>query len=265
MRLAVSNLAWNPADNEAVYTLMERYGFTGLEIAPTKIIPVEPYSHIVEAAAWMSDLKVRHALCIPSMQSICYGRNERLFGPDAERESLLGYVKTAVDFAVAIGCGNLVFGCPKNRMIPDGADEDVAVAFFRELGRYAAEKGTCIGMEANPAIYGTNFINTTGQALDLIKSVASEGFLLNLDVGTMIQNGECIDVLNGCGPLINHVHISEPYLKKIRANNLHDQLLSFLASEGYNGFVSVEMGFQENLSDIEDVMKYVNDVYGIEV
>ena len=31
-------------------------------------------------------------------------------------------------------CGNLVFGCPKNRIMPEGADEAVAVEFFRHLG-----------------------------------------------------------------------------------------------------------------------------------
>ena len=45
-------------------------------------------------------------------------------------------------------------------------------------------------MEANPAIYNTNYINTTQEALDLIREVGSDGFRLNLDVGTMLENGE---------------------------------------------------------------------------
>lgn len=42
-KLAISNIAWHKNDDEAVYTAMQQAGFTGLEIAPTRIFPVEPY------------------------------------------------------------------------------------------------------------------------------------------------------------------------------------------------------------------------------
>ena len=264
MNLSISNLAWNMEQNNAVYALMQKYGFTALEIAPTKIIADEPYSHIAEAVAWAADVREKWGFCVPSMQSIWYGRSEKLFGTEDECTALLEYTESAVDFAAAIGCKNLVFGCPKNRNIPDGADSrvcaDIAARFFKELGDYAALRGTAIGMEANPAIYGTNFVNTTSEAIELIRAVNSDGFRLNLDVGTMIQNGEQVSVLSGNATLINHVHISEPFLKKIERRKLHNDLLSLLRSENYTDFVSVEMGLQERVSDIEDVMKYVMEV-----
>ncbi len=257
MNLSISNLAWNTERNEAVYALMKEYGFTGLEIAPTKILADRPYSRLAEAEAWARELKARYGFSVPSMQSIWYGRTEKLFGTEEERASLLAYTKSAVDFASAVGCGNLVFGCPKNRNMPDGADRNVAVRFFRELGDYAASKGTCIGMEANPAIYGTNFVNGTPEALSLIDDVASGGFRLNLDVGAMIQNGEDLGMLDGRIPFINHVHISEPFLKKIERRPLHGQLARILEDARYGGFVSVEMGLQESGQALEDVMEYV--------
>ena len=39
MKLAVSNIAWKEQHDEAVYALMRHYGFTGLEIAPTRFFP----------------------------------------------------------------------------------------------------------------------------------------------------------------------------------------------------------------------------------
>ena len=36
-QLAISNIAWHKEDDEAVYTAMQQAGFTGLEIAPTRI------------------------------------------------------------------------------------------------------------------------------------------------------------------------------------------------------------------------------------
>lgn len=260
MKFAISNIAWDNKDNEFVYNLMKKYGFTGLEIAPTKIIPSEPYLHVEKAVEWVKELTKNYGFCIPSMQSIWFGKTEKLFGSESERISLLDYTKSAIDFASAIGCKNLVFGCPKNRIMPANADKNIAVDFFRTLGNYANEKNTCIGMEANPEIYGTNFINTTEQALNLIKSVDSEGFKLNLDIGTMIQNCESVSILENNTSLINHIHISEPFLKKIQENELHNHLFDLLKKEKYKFFVSVEMSLQNNMNDIEDTLKYIREI-----
>ena len=37
MKLAISNIAWDKENNEQVYQLMQKYWFTWLEIAPTKV------------------------------------------------------------------------------------------------------------------------------------------------------------------------------------------------------------------------------------
>ncbi len=256
-KLSISNLAWNEENADAVYALMKKIGFSGLEIAPTKIFPEKPYSHISEASAWAKNLLEKYGFIISSMQSIWYGRTEKLFGTEDERIVLLDYTRRAIDFASAVGCRNLVFGCPKNRNINTVSDEQIAVRFFKELGDYAASKNTCIGMEANPAIYGTNFINTTKSAIELIRLVGSNGFKLNLDVGTMIENKETVSFLHENSDVLNHVHISEPYLKKIQRRGLHNELISFLLDVDYKGFVSIEMGLQEKITDIEEVMKYV--------
>ena len=120
MNLAISNLAWNEEQNEEIYLLMKKYGFSGLEIAPTKIFAGEPYSHCDEAADWAKNLCGCYGFCVPSMQSILYGKTERIFGTEEERKRLSDYTKAAIDFAHAIGCKNLVFGCPKNRTVPAG-------------------------------------------------------------------------------------------------------------------------------------------------
>ena len=122
------------------------------------------------------------------MQSIWRGKSENIFASDTERRQLAQYTKRAIDFAALIGCGNLVFGCPNNRRTSGISNvEKISVSFFKEIGDYAWENGTCVALEALPPIYNTNYINTTKQAIELIQKVGSKGFLLNLDVGTMIQ------------------------------------------------------------------------------
>ncbi|MCH5207644.1 MAG: sugar phosphate isomerase/epimerase [Oscillospiraceae bacterium] len=260
MKLSISNIAWTPEDDEYVYSLMQKYDFCGLEIAPTRIISECPYDNIPSAVEWYEGLNRAYGFVIPSMQSIWFGRQEKIFGSSEERKALIDYTKKAIDFASALNCKNLVFGCPRNRSVPDGADSSGAVDFFRIIGEYALSKGTVIGMEANPPIYNTNFINDTPSALELIEKVDCKGFLLNLDIGTMLHNNEPISLLEGRVKSINHVHISEPGLKPIERRDMHRELLELLASESYDRFVSVEMG-KDGRGVIEPTLEYIKSVF----
>lgn len=262
MKLAVSNIAWSAEDDARVYALMRECGFSGLEIAPTRIFPAEPYSDLDRARTWAESLKRNEGFTVPSMQSIWFGKTERLFGAESERAALCEYTQKAIDFAAAVGCSNLVFGCPKNRSRPEGAPEDAALEFFKTVGDYAARRGTCVALEPNPTIYGTNYINTTAEALALIKRVASPGLRLNLDMGTIIANGEDIAPIAAECEHINHVHISEPGLKPVAPRDEHRALLSRLSAAGYRGWVSIEMGRQDGLAPLENAMRYLAALCG---
>ncbi|NLG05124.1 MAG: sugar phosphate isomerase/epimerase [Clostridia bacterium] len=262
MRLSISNIGWDATNDMVVYELMKKYGYSGLEIAPTRIIPENPYDNLKVAESWAKELNIKEGFTVPSMQSIWFNCQEKLFGSKEERQFLVNYTKKAIDFAEVIGCKNLVFGCPRNRNLPEGVDTLVAAVFFKELGDYAAEHHTVIGMEANPPIYNTNYINDTSSALELIEQVGSDGFKLNLDVGTMIQNGEEIEELNDKVDCISHVHISEPGLKLIEQRDIHKKLMKLLMNENYRGFVSIEMGKRDDVAEIKQVLMYVGEIFG---
>lgn len=265
MKLALCNIAWLPEEDEQVYRWMKQYGFSGVEIAPTRIVGTLPYERLKAAKIWQEEQISSYGFSIPSMQSIWYGKSEGIFGSDEARKFLLQYSQRALLFAKTVYCPHLVFGCPKNRVIPAGMTcetvEKLAVNFFRELGESANTHNIVIGMEANPQIYGTNFINTTLEAFKLVQKVDSIGFRINLDVGTMIQNEECPDYLCGKVKTISHVHISEPHLAPIRQRGIHQDLAQCLKEEGYKGFISIEMARPESLSELEEAMHYVREIF----
>lgn len=261
MKLSISNIAWRENFDDVMYEKLALSGYSGLEIAPTRIFKENPYDNVTTAGKWARILKQRFDISISSMQSIWYGRKENIWRSEEERQFLLNYTKKAIDFASVIECGNLVFGCPRNRNCSVEMEYDIAVEFFRELGNYASNSGTCIGLEANPTIYNTNFINTTEEAIQLINDVASEGFKLNLDIGTMLQNLETISVLKGYGELINHVHISEPGLKPIVNHDIHIELGKFLENIKYSNYVSIEMGSVDEIALVEDIMLKVKNIF----
>ena len=90
----------------------------------------------------------------------------------------------------------------------------------------------------------------------------SKGFLLNLDLGTMIANNENIECLYGRADKINHVHISEPGLKVIEERGLHRELREFLRNEGYQRFVSIEMAKVDDIHLLEKSLDYIRRIFG---
>lgn len=264
MKLSISNIAWDSSKDIEVYKLMEKYKFKGLEIAPTRFFDYRPYDCLSEAEKLAKHLKTGYNLEVCSMQSILYGRTESIFESLQNQKIITHYLFKAIEFAKAISCKNLVFGSPKNRCLAKEEDYGVAVEFFEGLGEYALKKGTVMSIEANPFMYGTNFINYTAEAIKIVKEVKSEGFKVNLDFGTIVANRESIGQIATYMEYINHIHISEPGLLPISQRDEHRELASLLREKLYNGFISIEMkkGQDDSLSDIEKVMDYIGEVFG---
>ena len=245
MKLAASNIGWPGEQDEQVLSRMAEAGFAGLEIAPTRLFPERPYERLREAADYAAQIRRRYGLSICSMQSIWYGQPGRIVESEESRERLLDYTRQAVRFADAMDCRNLVFGCPRNRTIDRPEDAETVEQFLLQCAEAAGAYGVVVALEANPPIYQTNFINTTAQAVALLRKLRHPFLKLNLDFGTVIENGEALDWIPAEGELIHHVHISEPRLAPIRERKEHGTLLRLLEERGYEGFVSIEMGSRE--------------------
>ena len=261
MNLSISNIAWSNEDDEQMYAFLKEQEFLGVEIAPTRIFPQNPYDNLKEAQDFAINLKQNYGLNVSSMQSIWYGINEKIFGSEEERKILEYYTKKAINFANSIGCKNLVFGCPKNRVSQNENDIDISISFFRELGEYAKLNNTVLSIEPNPVIYNTNFINYTSQAFEIVKAVKSDGFKVNIDLGTIIYNKEDLQIIADNIGLVNHIHISEPNLVLIEKRELHNRLFEILNQVNYQGFVSIEMGKRDNLDEVKETIKYVKEVF----
>lgn len=239
--LAASNIGWAAEDDERVLPLMRALGYTGLELAPTRVFPQRPYDDPAAAARYADALRQEYGFCIPSLQSIWYGQTGSIFVP-AEAEPLATYTGKAFAFAAACGCKSLVFGCPRNRNVPEGHTPAEAEPFFARLAADAARQGVVLALEANPPIYHTNYLNTTAEAFALVKRLALPGLAVNLDLGTILHNGERVEDFAEDLPLVSHLHISEPGLVPIVPRPEHLRLARMLREGGYAGFVSVEMG-----------------------
>lgn len=263
MKLSISNIAWDPSEDDGMYQFLYENGYDGIEIAPPRVFGQNPYEKHDKAKEFKRKMWDDYKLRISSMQSIWFGRTENLFEDAKQREILFEYTKRAIEFANILECHNLVFGCPRNRNQNQklSNNEYVAKDFFRKLGEYAYSNNTVLTMEANPPIYNTNYINDTEQAFEIVKEISNKGFLVNLDIGTIIQNNEDISNLVENLKYINHVHISEPYLAPVTFSDIQEKVIIMLKNSGYENYFSIEMS---NINDIDrtkkialELLKYV--------
>ncbi len=252
MILSVSNIAWTPEERMAAYHLMNKYGLTGLEIAPALFFhasedPFNPDAAVAETA--MAEIADR-GLTLVSMQSLLFGvRGAALFGDEEERAAFETGMARAIDLAGRFGIPNIVFGSPKNRCIPDTMTKADAWAqardTFHRLGDRAAASGTAIAIETNPAAYGTNFLTTLEETEAFVAFVDHSAVTLILDLGAMHMNGAYDSLgarMGALVPRLTHVHVSEPYLAPAPDPSTDLQpVLGSLRDAGYTRAVSIEM------------------------
>ena len=261
MKLSVSNIGWAAEQDTQLYGQLKQLGFQGIEIAPTRIFPQQPYEKAARAHDFAQELTTQYGLEICSMQSIWYGKTQRIAESEEAYQSLLAYIGEAAHFAKAAGCRNLVFGCPRNRNLSDPAESEIVIRFLKDAAGVVEKYGVILALEANPVIYNTNFVNTTRQAIELLRKIGHPALMLNLDFGTIVENREDLEILRENVDLISHVHISEPGLKPLQRREEHEKLRAILEDNHYAHFVSLEMGNPGDWEELCTSIAYLKEVF----
>ena len=246
MRLAVSNIAWPAEADELVAAILRGHGVQGVEIAPTKTWPQPLEASPASVRAYRETWEER-GLPIVSMQALLYGRPElTIFDDVATRRRTRDYLAGIIELAAELGAKALVFGSPKSRrrgsLTPEKADE-IAIPFFREMGRIAAERGIDFCLEPNPVDYGCDYATRAAEGLDLVCRADQEGFGLHLDAAAMMLAGDApAESIARAGTRLRHFHASEPFLAPIGSAVVDHQLFAqALRACRYDRWVSIEM------------------------
>ncbi len=219
MRLSVSNIAWEPAEDEAVAALLRQSGIDAIDIAPGKCFAKPAEATAVEIAA-VREAWAARGIAIRGMQGLLFGSaNLNMFGSAQTQSAMLAYLGEICRVAAGLGATRLVFGAPKHRdrgTLSDAQADAVARDFFLRLGDIAADRGVVFCIEAVPATYGSNFLRTHAEAAAMVRAVDHPSIRLLLDSGTIAANGEdCAQVVRDHAPLVAHVHLSEPGMRAL--------------------------------------------------
>jgi D-psicose/D-tagatose/L-ribulose 3-epimerase len=249
MKLAASNIAWDPSEDDAVAVVLRERGFTGVEIAPGKRWESPMDATKKEIAAYRAAWETR-GLTVVAMQALLFGRPDlQLFGSTTVRRTLHEYLASLIEMAHGLGANALVFGSPKNRKrgaLPLDEASDVAVEFFQGLGTLASSLGCVICIEPNPPSYDCDFINTTAEAVTLCEKIGNRGVRVNGDAGAMASTSEDpLTTIMSSVSWFGHFHASEPELAEVGDGPVQNAAADALKTAGWTGWISVEMRASE--------------------
>ena len=230
MRLSISNIAWDIAEDDAVSGLLQRHRIAAIDVAPGKYFP-EPASaspcRIAEVRGWWAD----RGISIIGMQSLLFGtRGLNVFGPPSSQSAMLEHLTHVCRIGSGLGATLLTFGSPRNRDRGELADlqaRELAIDFFRRLGGIAGNAGVQICLEPNPPRYGANFMTTAEETARVVEAVDHPAIRMQFDTGAIAITGEDPRaVLEDHGAAVGHVHISEPDLLPLGAGGTNHALMA---------------------------------------
>lgn len=260
VKLSVSNICF-PNDSHVKYhKLLCELGIKHIEIAPSLVFKnsencLRP--SVTEKKKFSDSLNL-YGLTLVSMQSILYGKNcESFFKGVEERKNFINLMRTAIELASELEIPNIVFGCPKERLIPNYMNVktalDIASNVFWGLGNYAKTLGTTIGIETIPEIYNTNFLNRHSATSNFVRALGHPNVRITFDLGAYECSQSKVtlaEIVSEDFQLINHIHLSKPYLAPYNKNfNLITDLFQLLNKFRYEKACSLEQS--NNLSNVE--------------
>jgi D-psicose/D-tagatose/L-ribulose 3-epimerase len=270
MKLAVSNIAWTPAEEPAVAAELQNLGVHHVEIAPTKVWE-DPTNVTDKQIQEYKDFWGKYDIDVVAFQSMLFGRLDLTMFDDATtRQNTLEYLDKFIDLAGRMGAEVLVFGSPKNRQIKTvSADEawQIAKQFFTTLGGSAIQHQTNFCIEPNAKAYDCNFVTTAAEGLKLVEEVDNLGFELHLDAAIMSMEGDDPQQsIAAAREHLRHFHISAPMLQPIEEEQVnHQSMADALRSINYQHFVSIEMrpGDEgQNVDRVRSAVQIAQKYYG---
>ena len=270
MELAISNIAWEPGEDEAVGDVLAAAGVCAVEVAPTKIWSDPSTVPGGEALRYRAEWESR-GFRLVAMQALLFGHPEMtIFENDERRGATHDYLLRIMELAARLGVRPLVFGAPKNRLVGSLRKADamaIGAAFFRRVGEAAVQLGVQMCIEPNPSQYGCDFVRTVAEGVELVQAVDSPGFRLHVDGSALILNGEDIEASldQGFG-CMSHFHVSDPYLALPGSHEAqHERMAARLRTLGYPGIVSIEMRagqMTENVQGVRKAVEFASRIYG---
>ena len=265
MPFSISNLAWSPHLDNSVGALIRGFGFSTIDVVPSKYfnLAIEPTREEVLALKrrWK-----RQGITIHGMQSLLHGLDANIFQGRSQQDLVFARIKRLCRISTHLGVTKMTFGSPSNRRVgelPSYLAREAAMGFFWAVAEHCSDYGIKFCLEPAPKAYGGDFLVTTSEVLSFVETVSHPNLAVQLDSGAALLEGDLTDWSTLSPDLpIGHVHISAPQLAPI--DSFQNELRAFIdsASELGPGLnPTVEMltsGEDESLQEIQRALAFVS-------
>lgn len=214
-RLVISNMAWDPVDDNHAIFLLKRYGIKNVEIIPTKYYS---WDTLFNNPTFHEKFN-KAGINIHSLQSVLHGVKGDFFNdPDIMAEHL----KKVLDLCTFVGANVAVMGSPSKRVVPKTVSRESAEAYEKKLGDVldTAQIGSggegegkpILCLEPNAVAYGCE----VGRTLDACARISKDrSFGLNFDTGNYHLENDSTGLIDG----IRHCQVSAPMLRPMRVSD----------------------------------------------
>ncbi|KIL97739.1 putative D-tagatose 3-epimerase [Paramagnetospirillum magnetotacticum MS-1] len=241
MKFAVSNIALPAFDHLSAFPVLRGYGFTGLEVAPSRVwhgswdaAGVAAYRRAAESAG----------LAVVGLHSLFFDRPELgLFKPAETRLATLDFMTGLSALCRDLGGRTLIYGGGRRRgEMPVAQAMDETRRFLSELLPRMEAHGTMLCFEPlGPK--DSDFLNSAAECRALADEFAHPALGLQLDAKALVENGETgEETFRAVKGRLAHFHANDPGLVVPGSTGIvdHAVLGARLRAIGYDGWVSSE-------------------------
>lgn len=256
MKRAISNIALPAFDHLGQLAALPGLGFTGLEVAPSRVwqggwdaAKVTAYRRAVEAAG----------LRVVGLHSLFFDRPELgLFKAPELRAQTLDVMVALSALCRDLGGRTLIYGGGRKRgELPMDAARAETRRFLAELLPRIEGHGTVLCFEPlGPR--DSDFLNSAAECLALVDEIAHPSLGLQLDAKALVENGETgSETFLAVEGRLAHFHANDPGLVPPGSTGTVDHALlgRRLRDIGYDGWVSSEQRLLSEADPLADVAR----------
>ncbi len=193
----------------------------------------------------------------------------KVTGPAVDEARVADYVARAFAVAQTFGTEVVVFGSPASRSFPMGFPPERAraqlVAFLRLCADTIEREGHTLrlGLEALRR-QESNLVNTTAEALAVVREVARPSVRLTIDFYHLSCEQEDPAVLRAVGDGIVHVQVAEPrgrvFPREQGADVRFTPFFAALQAAGYRGRISVEAVCADVVAEVPRAFTFLREL-----
>jgi len=240
--ISISNLAWDPIDNELIFKKLNSVGITHIEGVLTKISDWKNLTK--EKLVEFKILMDKYNISMESIQSIFFGVN--CLDLTDEIIVIKHYIKL-IEYCKIFGVKVMVLGSPSLRKNIEGWENKLS-SILNQVDNLLIGTNIELSIEPNMKGYNGGYFFTLNEIVNFIEINGFKNIKTMIDTHNIkLEQLDPINEFESNIKHINHIHISEPHLKPIVEFDFHKKFSELLKKNNYNGIITYEVMKCKNL------------------